>query len=81
MLGEIRGYLRERGSASLREISLHFDTSTDAAELALTYWMNKGKVQLVTPSCDSDCTGCPGSEALYCWTEPEKPIKWHRRRP
>jgi len=81
MLGEIRDYLRQRGTASLREIAIHFDTSPESARLALTYWMNKGKVQAIDPACDSNCSGCQGgTEPLYCWTEQEKPVRWYRRR-
>jgi len=77
MLGEIRNYLRRRGTASLREIAIHLDTPPEAAQLALDYWMKKGKVTIVHPACDTGCTGCPGDkEPLYRWVERERPVRF-----
>jgi len=79
MLGEIRAYLKQRETASLSEIATHFNTSPDAVELAVSYWINKGKIRAVAPPCNSSCTGCAGAEQLYQWIEQEKPVQWHRK--
>ncbi len=80
MLGEIRTYLKQRGTASLSDIATHFNTSPDAAELALGYWINKGKVRTIAPPCDSSCNGCGAAEQLYQWVARETPVQWYRKQ-
>ncbi len=70
MLGEIRNYLKRRGGATPGEISAHLGASEQATELALNYWINKGKIRIVTPPCGS-CNGCAGARQLYQWIEPD----------
>ncbi len=80
MLGDIRTYLKQRGPASLSEIATRFDVGTEAAKLALDYWINKGKIQTIAPPCDSgSCNGCAGVEQLYQWIGPEKRVQWYQK--
>ena len=80
MLGEIRNYLKQRGPASLTEIATRFDVDTEAARLALDYWINKGKIRTIAPPCDSSpCNGCAGAEHLYQWIEQEKQVQWYQK--
>ncbi|GEM_PF-838850 len=79
MLGELRSYLKQRGTASLSEIAAHFDTTPDAAELALGYWIRKGKVRAVAPPCSESCYGCTERERIYQWIMHERPVQWHRK--
>ncbi|HFC53416.1 MAG TPA: hypothetical protein ENJ43_03180 [Gammaproteobacteria bacterium] len=69
MLGEVRDYLKRRGSATKGEISSYLGSSEQATELALKYWINKGRIRIITPPCGS-CDGCPGARELYEWLEP-----------
>ncbi len=79
MLGEIRDYLKQRDAASLHEISVHFDISADTAKLALSYWINKGKVEIINSTCDATCNGCSGNDPFYRWKISENPVQWHPR--
>jgi hypothetical protein len=79
MLGEIRDYLQQRGSASLRDVATHFDIAPDTARFALGYWQKKGKVREMAAGCGSGgCgKGCGGgSAASYEWVKREIPLRW-----
>jgi hypothetical protein len=55
MLLEIKQYLTERRHASLRDLSLHFDTDPDAMRGMLDIWIKKGTIR----KCDAAaCGGC-----------------------
>ena len=58
LLGEIRNYLQQRGSASLSDVATHFDIAPDTARFALDYWQQRGKVRAVNAACGSG--GCGG---------------------
>jgi len=73
ILREIRAYLRRRGSASLADIALHFDSEPEALRGMLELWMRKGKVrrQMATASCGSSCNRCQTIEMeIYSWADP-----------
>ncbi len=71
MLGEVRNYLRQRGSATLREISAQLGASESTTRLALDYWIGKGRIRVETPPCNScsSRSGCAGEMLFYCWTD------------
>lgn len=83
ILGDIRDYLRQRGSASLSDVSIHFDIAPDTAEFALSYWLKKGKVREQNSSCGSGgCGGgsCSGAgSAVYEWVKRDIPLQWIAR--
>ena len=82
MLGEIRDYLQQRGSASLNDVATHFDITQDTAQFALNYWQRKGKIrELAAGACGSGgCGGksCSGTKAAtnYEWVKRAVPLQW-----
>ncbi len=82
MLGEIRDYLQQRGSASLNDEATHFDITQDTAQFALNYWQRKGKIrELAAGACGSGgCGGksCGGTKAAtnYEWVKRAVPLQW-----
>jgi hypothetical protein len=80
MLGEIRSYLQQRGTATLNEVAVHFDIAADTARFALNYWQKKGKVRERAAGCAAGgCAGggCGGqSAAVYAWVKREIPLRW-----
>ncbi len=76
ILSDIRGYLQQRGQASLADLALHFDTDADAMRGMLQVWVRKGLVQKLaaTASCGSSCTQC-GAAAIevYAWRSSTAP--------
>lgn len=84
ILTEIRDYLRERGSAELQEIALHFDIAPDTAQFALHYWQQKGKVREQTMGCPSTCGSkgsCSSASATpmyYEWLGRSVPLQFVR---
>ncbi len=74
ILSDIKGYLIERGHASLTDLTLHFDTHPDALRGMLEQWIRRGKVrkQPTNTSCGSCCTKCdPAVTEIYEWIGPE----------
>jgi putative ferrous iron transport protein C len=72
ILSDIKQYLKQRGSASLSDISIHFDTDPDAVRSMLEQWIRKGKVNKLSAkaTCGSSCNKCEqeGSE-IYHWVD------------
>jgi len=70
ILADIRGYLQQRGQASLADLALHFDTDADAMRGMLQVWVRKGMVHklVATASCGSSCTRCDSAATeVYAW--------------
>jgi hypothetical protein len=85
LLGEIRDYLQQRGSASLHDVATHFDIATDTAQFALGYWQKKGKVREQAAGCSSGgcggkSCGSSGAGAVYTWAKREIPLRWVSRQ-
>ena len=71
ILSEIKNYLSERGSATLSDLSLHFDTPPDAMRGMLEQWVRKGKARKkeMGPRC-SGCNHCSAaSDEAYEWID------------
>lgn len=79
ILGDIREYLKQRDTASVSDVAAHFDVSQEAAELALNYWVKKGKVRAVSAACGSSCDGCGSSSGVYQWTDKPIPLTWYQK--
>ena len=79
MLGEIRDYLRQRETISLGEVINRFDISSEAAKLALEYWVNKGKVNKISAASGSSCGGCGSGEDNYQWLDRGQTVQLYRR--
>lgn len=84
LLSDIRDYLRERGSASLQEVALHFDITLDTAKFAMGYWQNKGKIRALSAACSSGCGkqgSCSSSSSAkeqYEWLGRSVPLQFVR---
>ncbi len=77
ILGDIRGYLKQRNQASLDDVANHFNISRASAEMALDYWISKGIIVRRTASCNNSCSGCGSSGETYSWLENSFSVKWH----
>lgn len=72
MLLSIKTFLRERKSANLQELSLHFCKNPDTMRCLLAHWIRKGKIcYLAKPK--GYCTKCqvcqPQFVEIYRWIE------------
>ena len=80
LLGEIRNYLQQRGSASLSDVATHFDIAPDTARFALDYWQQRGNVRAVTAAggpggCGGK--GCGGGDGThYEWRAGDIPLQF-----
>ena len=80
LLGEIRNYLQQRGTASLYDVATHFDITQDNALFALNYWQKQGKVRTQAANCGSGCStkSCGGSSTTtFEWIKREIPLKFY----
>lgn len=72
ILADIKQYLSQRGSASLSDISTHFDTDPEALRGMLEQWIRKGRVRkhLVGASCGGSCNKCGAENSeVYQWID------------
>ncbi|OGT54448.1 MAG: hypothetical protein A3F17_07600 [Gammaproteobacteria bacterium RIFCSPHIGHO2_12_FULL_41_15] len=72
MLLAIKNYLMTKKTASLQELSCHFQKSPDMMRDLLGHWVRKGCVrQPYKPEgCGTRCHGCPAAEVeLYQWMQ------------
>lgn len=82
LLGEIRHYLQQRGTASLRDVATHFDIAEDTALFALNYWQKQGKIRTQATSCGSGCSSksCGGdaqAATTFEWIKRDIPLKFY----
>ncbi|PWQ92100.1 FeoC-like transcriptional regulator [Leucothrix pacifica] len=87
LLGEIRDYVKQRGSVSLNDIALHFDITPDSVQFAIQYWQRKGKIQqrnAADTGCNSgSCGSCASNQTpavTYEWVSRNIPLHWHPSR-
>ncbi len=72
ILADIKEYLSQRGTASLSDISVHFDTDPDALRGMLNQWIRKGRVSkfLLRESCGDKCSKCDTNNTeIYQWVD------------
>jgi hypothetical protein len=72
ILSDIKQYLSQRGSATLSDISMHFDTDPNAMRGMLEQWIRKGRVakHYTSSTCNSSCEKCnPESSEIYQWVD------------
>lgn len=67
----LKQYLQTHKQASLRDITIHFDTDADVVKSAIELWIHKGKIQQSTQnSCNKGCCQCdPELSTIYYWKE------------
>ena len=60
ILIELRNYLKDRVTASMVELSMHFKKHANDLEPLLQYWIDRGRVESVDAQCGGgSCQGCP----------------------
>ncbi|MBW5802858.1 hypothetical protein FIV31_05480 [Coxiella endosymbiont of Ornithodoros amblus] len=72
MLLSIKAFLKERQSANLQELSLHFCKQPEAMRGLLAHWIRKGKIrcQKKPTDCGTKCQLCqPQFVEFYRWVE------------
>ena len=72
ILTSIRDYVRQRGKASLRDISLHVQCDQDAVRGMLEVWTRKQVIKkaCVSTGCATGCNKCDESlTEIYVWNE------------
>ena len=72
VLSDIKHYLQDRRQASLRDLTLHFDTDRQAMQGMLEHWIQKGRVARcdLRGACGRGCSDCACDDAtlqLYEW--------------
>lgn len=67
----VRDYLRERGSAPLSDIALHFDAGEDAVRAVLNLWVAKGRVRALAAG-----AGCSKAGSCGCACKVEDIFEW-----
>jgi len=69
MLSQITAWLKERGSATVAELALHFDMDTAAMDGMLQILARKGRVECIGGGKCAACKGCalvnPADAAIY----------------
>jgi len=64
----LRAYLKQRGEASLVDLTAHFGTDSGLLEDLLILWKKKGQIEEVTAACGKSCCR-NGRVTLYRWRE------------
>lgn len=70
ILLEIKQFFRDKPSANLMELSMHFKQSPEAMRMMLSHWLRKGKLQLMPKpeGCGTRCVSCKKEYAeTYQW--------------
>ena len=67
----VRDYLKERGSAPLSDVALHFDAGEDAVRAVLDLWIAKGRVRGLAAG-----TGCSKAGSCGCSCKVEEIFEW-----
>ena len=71
ILSDIRKYLSENKTVTLKDLSVHFDIEPDAMQGMLQAWIRKDKVRKYSgaPLCSHACAKCsdPAAMELYEW--------------
>lgn len=69
ILRDVRDYLKQHQHASLNDLAVHFETSSDAMRGMLDQWIAKGSVKFCPASacaaCSITCSSAPGD--TYEW--------------
>ncbi|MCK4492615.1 MAG: FeoC-like transcriptional regulator [Methylococcales bacterium] len=75
ILSELREYLKQQKRVTLHTLVLHFQIEADALRGMLAKWIQKGKVQKISPNanCGTGCCQCdPTLTELYEWVGDKK---------
>ena len=72
ILSDLRSYLKERKSVTLRDLMLHFDTDADALRGMLQVLITKNYVKKTsaTEACGTSCCKCDSTlTEIYEWSK------------
>lgn len=72
ILAEIKHYLSSQHSATLHDLSVHFDTDPEALRDMLQLWIQKGKIKMIQTEggCGGGCSKCTcASIETYQWVQ------------
>jgi hypothetical protein len=67
----LRAYLRQRGEASLVDLTAHFGANSALLEDLIAYWQKKGSILESRQHCGKTCVHCAEGVVLYRWQERE----------
>lgn len=67
----VRDYLKERGSAPLSDVALHFDAGEDSVRAVLGLWIAKGRVRPLAAG-----AGCSKAASCGCACKVEEIFEW-----
>jgi putative ferrous iron transport protein C len=67
----VRDYLKERGSAPLSDVAVHFDAGKDAVRAVLDLWIAKGRVRSMAPG-----ASCSKASSCGCACKTEEVFEW-----
>lgn len=74
MLIELKRYLAERKSVTLKDLSIRFAMDAQALRPMLDHWIRKGKLQRSAPAQCGHCVSCaPEDLETYVWLESAEP--------
>ena len=77
ILLDIRDYLKNAGSAPVRDIALHFKLSEYDTKSMLEHWVKKGYAKKLPAGslCQGGCRSCePSNIEIYQWNQTEKAV-------
>lgn len=69
---DVRDYLQQRGSCTLKDIATHFNTQPAAVQFVVGEWERRGKVRNMMGTCSTGGT-CGGS---CCKSVPDPVYQW-----
>lgn len=75
ILAEIKHYLSSQHSATLNDLSIHFDTDPEALRDMLQLWVQKGKIKMIQTEggCGGKCGKCKcASFETYQWVQSQE---------
>ncbi|WP_407275771.1 FeoC-like transcriptional regulator [Halothiobacillus sp. DCM-1] len=76
---QLKAYLKDRGSAPLRDVLLHFDAAPSAVRQLIEFWRARGHIRqthLNAPTCESGCGGCSTGDNACAVDDQFDLIEW-----
>jgi hypothetical protein len=71
MLKEIESLVRERGSVSLRDLAVHFESEPEALELMAERLVRKGRIRRIDAACEHRGARCRWCAVACCGAREE----------
>lgn len=77
LMTDLLQYLELNGRASLLDLSRHFRIKESAIEQMLSFWVKKGRVQLIDASKSNCSSGHKCSDCFECNDSAHQVYVWH----